>query len=353
MDLRPLKYLLAYVAPICAYLGIHFGGIWSLGGVYFAFGVIPLLEIFSPKSRANLSTPEEESYRANQLFDYLLYANIFILYGLIAYLVYAIKTRPLSTPEIVGMVLSVGVIIGSNINVAHELGHKHSKLDQFLAKLLLVPALYNHFTIEHNLGHHKHVGTLEDPATSRRGEHIYAFWVRSVIGCYRNAWALTLKQLKHKEVSFFSLHNGVFWGHIAQIAYLAVGYTVGGLVVVVSLIGAGIVGFLLLESVNYIEHYGLMRRRLPNGRYERVETFHSWNSNHEVGRIFLYELTRHADHHYKSTRPYQVLRHWDESPQLPHGYPLSIILSLFPPLWFAQMNPLLKDVTLKHHTQQD
>ncbi len=339
-----MKYLLAYLTPAFAFIGIWLGGPWSPAAVYFAFGIIPVMELISPEHDSNIPAEKEQKYTSNRFFLYLLYLNVFILYGLIAYFSWTVTHRPLTLFEFIGMTGSLGIIIGTNINVAHELGHKHHPLDQWLAKILLVPAFYNHFTIEHNLGHHKDVGTPWDPATSRKNEILYAFWIRCISGTYRNAWKLTLKTLERENASFFSFRNGMLWGHAAQLTYLSIAWAYGGWVLVACLVGAGIVGFLLLESVNYIEHYGLTRKLLPSGKYERVETFHSWNSNHEAGRIFLYELTRHADHHYKSTRPYQVLRHWDESPQLPYGYPMSILISFFPPLWFSIMNPRVEEI---------
>jgi alkane 1-monooxygenase len=344
MHFKDFKYLLAYTTPIFAFLGIYLGGAWSPAAVYFSFGIIPLLELISPQHQENIPASEEKNYEANPYFMYLLHFNIFILYGLIFFFLYTLNARTLSSAEIIGMSSGLGIIVGTNINVAHELGHKFAPLDQWIARILLVPALYNHFTIEHNFGHHKHIGTPGDPATSRKNEILYAFWIRSVKGCYLNAWKLTLQQLQREKAGFFSFQNGMVWGHVAQIVYLAAGYYFCGWIGVASLVFAAIVGFLLLESVNYIEHYGLTRKKLPNGKYERVETYHSWNSNHEVGRIFLYELTRHADHHYKSTRPYQILRHWDESPQLPYGYPMSILIAFIPPLWFSIMNRRVENV---------
>lgn len=338
MKWNELKYFLAYIAPASAIFGIWQGGHWSPAAVYVAFIIIPLLELISPKSAANHSPVSELNLSKNRFFDVLLYLNVPLLYGIIVYFAYTFLTRPLSLFEVIGMSAGIGVVVGAQINVAHELGHKHESLPKWLAKMILIPAFYNHFTIEHNLGHHKHIGTPEDPATSRYNENLYAFWVRCISGTYQNAWKLQKGLLKTAKVGFFSFQNELFWAHIIQAIYLLGMYLIGGLPLLACAVSFGVVGILLLESVNYIEHYGLMRKMLPSGRYERVETYHSWNANHEVGRIFLYELTRHADHHYKSTRPYQILRHWDESPQLPYGYPLSILMALVPPLWFHVMN---------------
>jgi len=341
---KDLKYLIAYIAPLAAFWGLYQGGIWSFSGIYVAFVLIPLLEIVGPKPTDNFS-PEEESKRGvSVFFDILLYLNVPLLWGLIIYYferlgAHAAGGGTLAAYEIVGMTCSVGIIVGTiGINVAHELGHRHHPFDQFMARVLLLSALYLHFNIEHNRGHHKNVATNEDPASARYGESLYAFWLRSVTGGYLNAWRLERERLERQNLPVWSWRNEMVRFTFFEIAYLLTvgllyGWWMTGFAVAIA-----VFGFLLLESVNYIEHYGLRRQKLPSGRYEPVKPWHSWNSNHEVGRIFLYELTRHSDHHYKATRKYQVLRHFEESPQLPFGYPTSIILSLAPPLWFGVMN---------------
>lgn len=337
--MKDAKYLVAYIAPLAAYLGIYLGGAWSLGSIYVGFVLIPVLEMAMPGRRDNLPAELEGQWSSRRFFDWLLYLNIPILYGLIAYYLFTLLHRELSAFEIVGMTLNVGLIVGtSGINVGHELGHRSTAYERFLAKVLLLPALYMHFYIEHNRGHHKNVGTDEDPASARRGESIYAFWRRSVTGGWLNAWRLERKRLEKQDRPWLSWDNEMIRFQVIQLGYLlAVGLFVAWSLVPFA-IAIAVVGFLLLESVNYIEHYGLRRERLPNGRYEKVSPRHSWNSNHELGRIFLYELTRHSDHHYKAGRKYQILRHYDESPQLPHGYPASILMSLVPPLWFGHIH---------------
>lgn len=336
---KDAKYLVAYIAPLSAFLGIYFGGVWSLGSVYVAFVLIPVLETILPGSKENLSPEEEDQQRRRRFFDWLLYLNIPILYGLIGYYFTTLLTRDLTAFEVVGMTFNVGLIVGAcGINVGHELGHRAFAHERFMAKVLLLPALYMHFYIEHNRGHHKNVATDADPASARRGEAVYAFWVRSVTGAWFNAWRLENKRLEKAGRPVLSWRNEMIRFQVIQFAYLlAVGLFFEWAMVPYAL-AIAVVGFLLLEAVNYIEHYGLRRERLPNGRYEKVSPRHSWNSNHELGRIFLYELTRHSDHHYKASRKYQILRHYDESPQLPHGYPASILLSLAPPLWFRHMD---------------
>ena len=342
---KDIKYLIAYIAPLAAFAGIYYGGVWSLGAFYVGFLIIPLMELFLPQFTENIPEEEEPSRTKRFFFDLLLYLNLPIMYGLLWYLFSTVAAGGLATYEIVFLILNVGTIAGTiGINVAHELGHRPEWYNQLISKTLLLTALYMHFNIEHNRGHHKNVGTDEDPASAKYGESIYHFWWRSTTGAYRNAWTLEKERLNRQGKSAWSIHNEMIWFQVIQVAYIV---TVGlwfGWEIALLAIAVAIVGFLLLESVNYIEHYGLRRKKLASGRYETVRAVHSWNSNHELGRIFLYELTRHSDHHYKATRKYQVLRHFDESPQLPYGYPGSIVLSLIPPVWFRVMNGRVENV---------
>lgn len=346
--MRDLKYLIAYIAPLAGFFAIYQCGIWSFAGLYIAFVAIPLLELILPASIWNFPPEVEESRLKNKYFDFLLYLHVPILYTMIGLFIWRVASTPLEMYEIIGLTISVGVMIGSfGINVGHELGHRNTWHETLMSKMLYLPALYLHFSIEHNLGHHKHVATPLDPATSRKGELIYTFWFRSSIGGYLSAWNIENNRLRKKGLSIFSIHNAMIWNNLIQIAYLgAIAYFFSWTMMILIII-MGVFGFLLLESVNYIEHYGLQRKKLASGRYEPVQPHHSWNSNHELGRIFLYELTRHSDHHFKANRKYQILRHFEHAPQLPLGYPASIILALFPPVWFMYMNKKVEQQRLR------
>jgi alkane 1-monooxygenase len=340
--MKNLKYLIAYTGPLCAFLGLYYGGIWSPGMFYLAFGIIPLLEPVLPVRTSNHDDEKESSRSSMLFFDILLYLHVPLLFGLTGFYFYKMAHGAPTPFEQIAMTLNMGTLIGAfGINVAHELGHRERPFERVLAKMLLLPALYMHFIIEHNYGHHRNVGTPKDPATSRRGELVFAFWIRSALFGYLNAWAIEKKRLNAAGKVTWGLQNEMVRFTIIQSLYLVIVGAVFGPGVVVFAVSAAVTGFLLLETVNYIEHYGLMRQKLPSGRYEPVALRHSWNSNHELGRIFLYELTRHADHHFRATRKYQILRHHDTSPQLPMGYPLAMLLSLIPPLWFRTIHPLL------------
>lgn len=323
---KDYKYLFAYVLPLAGFLGVHFGGAWAPGSIYVAFVILPIMELILPASAGNHPEEEESSRTQRRFFDWLLYLNLPVLYGIIGYFLYVATTRDLSGWETAGMICNVGLLIGSiGINVGHELGHRTRVSEQRIAQALLLPGIYMHFFIEHNRGHHRHVATPLDPATSRRDQSVYAFWLRSVTLSYLDAWKLD----KPLMIKF----------QLIQLAYLGLVVWAFGLAGLWLALGAAVFGFLMLETVNYIEHYGLLRRQNEQGRYEPVLPIHSWNSDHELGRIVLYELTRHSDHHFKSTRKYQVLRRFEESPQLPTGYPACMLMSLVPPLWFSVMNP--------------
>ena len=342
---RDLKYLIAYVAPVAAFLGIYLQGAWSFGSIYIGFVTIPLLEFFTPRSAENIDPKREPQRAASRFFDMLLYLNIPVLYGLICYYFNTIAGGGLAPYETVGMTLSVGLIVGTiGINVAHELGHRSTWYEQMMSKVLLLTALYTHFFIEHNRGHHKNVATDEDPASARLGESLYAFWWRSITGSYRNAWKLERERLEKRGKPFWSWTNEMIRFTAFQALYLLAIGLIWGWFMIGYAVAIAVVGFLMLESVNYIEHYGLRRQKLDNGRYERVSPRHSWNSDHELGRIFLYELTRHSDHHFKASRKYQILRHFDDSPQLPMGYPAAILLSSVPPAWFKVMDKKVGEV---------
>ena len=338
--MHDLKYLFAYSIPFSAFLSVYFLGYFSFGAVFYAFVIIPLLESII-KTPGKIYTEEEKSSRlSNILFDLMLYGNLPIVFGILGYGFYVISLRGLSTMETIGVVLSLGILLATNaINVAHELGHRKTRMEHLMSKALLLPCLYMHFYLEHNFGHHKNVSTPEDPATSKYNQSLYQFWVTSVLKQYRNAWAIQMSMLKKENRSFFSVKNQMLFYLFFQGLYLTfLFYFFGSFGLAIGLI-VGIISFLFLETINYIEHYGLLREKTKSGRYERVQTKHSWNSNHLIGRIVLYELTRHSDHHFIASKKYQVLEHKDESPQLPFGYPSCIMLAMLPPLWFHLMNP--------------
>jgi alkane 1-monooxygenase len=338
--MRDLKYFAAYIIPATLAASFLLGANWYWLTTIVAFVIIPFIELLLPPQVENFTQEQEDSRTKNRFFDVLLYSNVPIVYGLLFVFGQIVFRQDLTFLQAAGLIVSTGVLLGVNgINVAHELGHRATKFEQTLSVLLLLPSHYLQFFIEHNLGHHKYVATKQDPATARLNQPLLSFIPKSVIGVYLGAWKIEADILKKDKKDFFSLSNRMILFTLLQLSYyIAIAFFFGPKVLIYFVL-AGVVGFMLLESINYVEHYGLVREHLPSGRPEPVSPRHSWNSDHQLGRIILYELTRHSDHHYKATRPYQILRHLDESPQLPYGYPTSVVLAWLTPLWFRVMNP--------------
>jgi alkane 1-monooxygenase len=352
---RDLKYLGAYSIPLATAHALYAQGFWSFNGLLVAFVMVPLLELFFKGNTDNLDAEEEKNQNHKWLFDWILYLNVPMLVGIIIGYFYVLSTASLELYEQIGLTLTTGIYIGGvGINVAHELGHRQEWFPRLLAQILLLPNLYLHFSIEHNHGHHVNIATPKDPASSRYNEPIYTFWFRSVIFSYLSAWSIEARRLRQQGHSPFSWRNRMIYLQLIQVAYVVGLCLTFSWALLPFIIIVAILGFLMLETVNYIEHYGLQRRQLASGRYEPVQPWHSWNCNHDIGRILLYELTRHSDHHYKASRKYQVLRHFEEAPQLPWGYPMSMLIALIPPLWFRLMNPRVDQFNqrLAQHTAE-
>ena len=339
-----LKYFLTLSIPFLAYLSFNGYGIITYAPIIEAFLFIPLLELFMKPDSDNLSVAEEEMSKNDKFYDIILYLFVPVIFFLIWEFLISMK-ETLSTFDTVGRILSMGIICGGfGINIAHELGHRSNKIEQFLSKMLLIPSLYMHFFIEHNRGHHKRVSTKEDPSSARYGENIFSFWLRAVVTGYISAWKLEKVKLLRKGKKFISLDNEMIIFQFVQFLFIYLIFYFFGFTIMGYFLVCSVIGFLLLETVNYIEHYGLERTKNKNGKYERVKPFHSWNSNHPIGRIMLFELSRHSDHHFNASRKYQILKNHDNCPEMPTGYPGMMILALFPPLWFYVMNKKIKSI---------
>jgi len=340
--LYALKYLNVLILPVLAWVSFQSYGWMTYLPLIESFVFIPLLELAYKPDPSNLSPDQEEERKKDPIYDWQLYIMVPIQYGLLIMFLFSMQEAGLSLVDKIGRISAMGLLCGViGINVAHELGHRNKWYEQLMAKALLLTSLYMHFFIEHNRGHHRNVSTKEDPSSARYGESLYAFWIRSVVFAYLSAWKLEAQRLAKKGLSTISIHNEMLRFQVIQVVFtLGIGL-IFGLAVMGYFIGAAIMGFLLLETVNYIEHYGLERQQ-KGDTYERVMPRHSWNSDHIIGRIVLFELSRHSDHHYIASRKYQILRHIDESPQMPTGYPGMMLLATIPPLWFSIMNPRIK-----------
>ena len=255
-------------------------------------------------------------------------------------LVQALVLLPqLSFGEAIVFAFAVGTVTGGiGITVAHELGHRASRLDRMLSKALLVSVGYGHFHVEHNRGHHARVATADDPASAPRGMDVYRFMLRSVVGSFLHAWRLEALRLRHRGRSPLHPSNWVLSGTLLWLVLLACAAVVGGAAATAFLLGQALWAVALLEIVNYIEHYGLRRRRLANGRPEPVAPRHAWNADFVVSNWLLFNLQLHSDHHAHVERPFETLRSMPAAPQLPAGYPTMVLVALLPPLWFALMD---------------
>ncbi|AOJ30831.1 alkane 1-monooxygenase [Burkholderia metallica] len=323
-------------AQLALSTGLHV--FWWFGPL-FAFGVIPILDTLIGDDRDNPPEAVVPHLERERYYRLIVYIATFVEYVAFFMCVRIVGTHALAWYDYVGFALSLGAATGISINTAHELGHKTNRFERWLAKITLAPVAYGHFYVEHNRGHHVRVATAEDPASARYGESFWAFLPRTVTGSIRSAWRLEKARLERLGHSPWTWRNEVLHAWAMTVVVWGIAIAMAGKVVIPFLVIQAVYGASLLEVVNYVEHYGLGRRKLPSGRYERCTPQHSWNSNHVVTNLFLYQLQRHADHHANPTRSYQALRHFDDSPQLPAGYATMILFAYVPPLWYRVMNP--------------
>lgn len=339
-----LHYSVVLLLPIIGTAGMVAGGwaTWMLPLVLFV--VVPAVEHFLPGTHDNPSSQQEADRRGAWAFDVLLFAAVPLQLGMLGLYLAGILGNWWGPVGLIGATASAGVTGGAlGINVAHELGHRTTRPHRIAAWVLLGSVNYLHFYIEHNRGHHARVATPHDPASARTGESVYRFWLRSVRDSWWSAWAIENRRLRKKPRPSLSTDNLMLRFSVAQVGLLvAVGVGLGPLALL-GWLATSLFAILLLETVNYIEHYGLERDEVKPGRYERVKPHHSWNSEHPIGRLLLFDLTRHSDHHANPGRPYPILRHHDGAPELPTGYPGMVVLALVPPVYMSVMARQLKE----------
>nr|WP_245669577.1 alkane 1-monooxygenase [Nocardia speluncae] len=300
--------------------------------------LIPLLDLLVGDDGSNPRDEDYETLSNDRYYRWCTYLFLPIQLVGLALAGYLWSGSELDIVDKVGLAVTLGLISGIGINAAHELGHRVERLERWLAKIALAQSGYGHFFVEHNRGHHARVATPEDPASARFGESLWVFMPRSVAGGFRSALRLERDRLRRRGTGWWSPAN-----HILQ-AWAMTVVLFGGLMLVFGwqilpyLLLQAVLGAGLLETVNYIEHYGLLRERRPNGRYRRCTARDSWNSDRLVTNIFLFHLQRHSDHHANPGRRYQTLRSTDEAPQLPAGYAAMVVLAMIPPLWRRVMD---------------
>lgn len=361
-DKKRHLWLMGLIAPTALFVMLPI--VWALNqagwhvaaqvplwiGPILLYVLLPLLDLrFGPDGQ---NPPDEvmERLENDKYYRYCTYIYIPFQYASVimgAYLFTASDLSwlgfdgGLSWPAKIGVALSVGVLGGVGINTAHEMGHKRDSLKRWLSKITLAQTCYGHFYIEHNRGHHVRVATPEDPASARFGETFWEFLPRSVFGSLRSSWELEAQRLRRQDRSPWHWSNDVLNAWAMSVVFFGILIAVFGPALIPFIVIQAIYGFSLLESVNYLEHYGLLRRKLENGRYEVCQPHHSWNSNHLFSNWALFHLQRHSDHHAHPTRRYQSLRNFPDLPRLPSGYFGMYLLAYVPPLWFRLMNPRL------------
>ena len=327
-----------------AWIGAAAGG-WSLVllpvSTWYLFALADSVAGLNPEN-ADPDTDDGDLYWyrfVTVVWAPLQFATIF---GLIWYVT---RADHLSTFEAIALFFGVGVLSGTiGINYGHELMHQKNKLERNLGDLLLAMVLYSHFRSEHLLVHHRYVGTPRDPVTARYNEGFHRFYPRVLVQCLRSAFQAEKAMLARKDLPWTDLSNPFFRYWALQAAMLALAFILGGWAGIGLFIMQAATAVWQLELVNYVEHYGLTRKHLGDGKYEYVKPQHSWNAAQKASNWLLINLQRHSDHHYKPDRRFPLLQNYTEAdaPQLPYGYPVMTVLAMMPPLWRRFMNPRVR-----------
>jgi len=348
VDGKRYLWLIAVLFPLFPLIAMGLmnwsGQEWMLWiPLIFLYVVIPVLDYLFPNDRSNPPEQIVPQLEADVYYRVLNHLTVPLHFLILIAGAWFVANNDPGWNGYLGLSLTVGVISAFGINTGHELGHKKAPMDRLAARLVLAVPFYGHFNIEHNVGHHAEVATPEDTASARYGESIYQFVLREVPGGIRRAWRLESTRLQRRGFKTWSWRNEILQSYLVSVLLY------GGLIITFGLV---ILPFLLIQAVfawwqltgaNYIEHYGLLRQKLPNGRYERCRPHHSWNANHVASNILTFHLERHSDHHAYAARHYQSLRHFDDVPQLPSGYFGMFLLSYVPFLWRKVMDPKVLD----------
>ena len=311
---------------------------WWFGPV-FVFGIVPLVDLAAGLDRNNPPDEVLERLENDRYYRWVTYAFIPMQYLALVWGAWMLSSGGLDVADKIGLSLGIGMVAGIAINTAHEMGHKKEQHERWFARVALAQPFYGHFFIEHNRGHHVRVATPEDPASSRVGETVWGFLPRTVWGSLKSSWGLEKRRLQRRKQSPWTLRNDILNAWAMSVVLWGALMSVFGWQIFPYLVIQAVVGIWLLESVNYLEHYGMLRQRTESGRYERVNPSHSWNSNNIGTNVLLYHLQRHSDHHANPTRRYQALRDFKESPVLPTGYAGMIVLTWVPAIWRKVMDP--------------
>jgi alkane 1-monooxygenase len=304
----------------------------------YTFIWVPVADAIFGEDRHN--PPEEvvPLMSRDNYYRVLLYVGGALLFVQFFIVAWFIGTQTVPWWGYLALTLGTGFTSAGSILIGHELGHKQNLLDHIGAQVIMGLVGYGHFRVEHNRGHHVQVATPEDHVSARMGESIYAFVLREIPGAFRRGWRLEKERLDKSGKMTWSLHNEILSSWALTLAIAAALVYAFGPVMLPFLLVHHVYAWYGLTQANYVEHYGLLRRKLPNGRYELPEPRHSWNTNHIYSNLISFHLQRHSDHHANASRPYQALRDFDDLPRLPSGYPGCFGLAMIPPLWFKVMD---------------
>jgi alkane 1-monooxygenase len=354
-DKKRYLWLASVFMPIFPLLGIvvylQTGMEWTLLlPLVVTYFVIPIIDWLFGSDENN--PPEEivPQLEEDKYYRLLTYFTVPMHFIVLIAMAWFVGTHSLSAWAVVGLALIAGSYSGLGINTAHEMGHKKPKFEKLLAKIVLAVPAYGHFCIEHNRGHHTYVATTEDPASSRMGESIYQFVLREIPGSFKRGWQQEAERLNKLGKSSWCIDNDILQSFAISLVLQGTLIALFGWVMIPFLLIHNVWAWFQLTSANYIEHYGLLREKLPSGRYERCQPHHSWNANYIFSNIVLFHLERHSDHHANPTRRYQSLRNFDDIPQLPNGYYGMYLVAYIPWLWYKIMD---KRVINLPHIQGD
>lgn len=340
-----LSYAFGLVAPITVALYFWTGenSLATLFPIVFFYLFVPTLDILIGEDPFN--PPEEvvAAMSADGYYRRLLHVAVAVFYFSFFVVIWFAGTQPLPWWAFLALAYGAGLLHGDVLTIGHELGHKTNAADRRFAQIINALIGYGHFCIEHNRGHHVQVSTPEDPASARMGESIYAFALRELPGALKRGLAHEAERLKRRGKSFWSTENEVLQSYAITLVIAVTVIALFGLKMIPFLIIHHLIGWYALTQANYVEHYGLLRQKLPTGKYQPVEPRHSWNTNHIVSNLMSFHLQRHSDHHANALRPYQALRNFPDLPRLPSGYPGCYGLAAIPPLWFRVMDPKVMD----------
>lgn len=330
-------FLLPYVVPIAMVTGVATGQLWLFRCVGWIWVAVVALDLAVPRS--HLSSHQTRALSRSTLWRLAIRGWVPVQLAVVGGGLFVATWDTATVRELLLVTVSIGIANGMLcMPVAHELMHGRGRFDRAAADVLMLSVSYPHFCIEHVHGHHRRVATAADPATARLGENFYDFYRRTLAGSVQSAWRIERARLRRRRLPAWGpanrmLRYAVFLATIYALIALGFGW------IGVAFFGVqSVIAFSTLEMINYVEHYGLVRREIAVGRFEPVQPWHSWDSAHRVSNWMFFNLGRHADHHCHAHKQYQTLLGQREAPQLPTGYFGMFLLPLFPPLWRRVMD---------------